>query len=662
MVAHSVPAQVLRTELAGVTALNNTAAQLNEMEAVVHKMLCSEFVSLCIGKDRMMRDTSGVLGDLGGGNEAGMMESSSLAEVEDQLLALALALLRVGMVSEVLSEYKAAAVREVLNAIKGTLRGGLPPGADNAGGDRAPLAERLRGLEFEAFLGVMRAIHRVLTSVLTRCSGIHGMVCAVLKAQEEEAAEGGEGGVSASELVSLRAASADVLDHICETAHQRVGRLLAVREHHNTHVALHDFTRFFDETVEFVNASEKLCGRQKKHSLRATLLAQAKLFIEQLHSSNMTKLNLLLDQERWNQVDVPSEIQLLVNECLKPSDSFRDHFTATAHRSSQPPAKHLMLDGEKFSMVGVMTALLKMVADYVACSVQLPALGPDIVQRLLDLVKVFNTRTCQLVLGARAMQLAGLKTITAKHLALSAQSVAFLLAFAPWVRDALRRHLPERQHILLSGFDALASDLKAHRDEVYAKLVAIMKERLDYHCRTIENEAWNAPGATEEGSYIRQLVKELGSLHRALAGTLDPPAVHEVMSNIAGMMSRRLPEHFGKLSLATTASQKRVAADVNYLIDAFEVSNMHQSFLSLFFSPFPFPFLTPDLHSTLASPFDLGSLLSIFFSSSAPVPPCLPSVFIASMQATIPPSVSTRLYIHSPSYLDARALHIAGFE
>jgi hypothetical protein len=191
---------------------------------------------------------------------------------------------------------------------------------------------------------------------------------------------------------------------------------------------------------------------------------------------------------------------------------------------------------------------------------------------------------------------------------------------------------------------------------VYAKLVAIMKERLDYHCRTIENEAWNAPGATEEGSYIRQLVKELGSLHRALAGTLDPPAVHEVMSNIAGMMSRRLPEHFGKLSLATTASQKRVAADVNYLIDAFEVSNMHKSFLSLFF------FTLSLFISHTRPPFDLGSLLSIFSSSSAPLPPSLPSVFIASMHATNPPSVSTRLYIHSPSYLDAHALHIAGFE
>ena len=35
---------------------------------------------------------------------------------------------------------------------------------------------------------------------------------------------------------------------------------------------------------------------------------------------------------------------------------------------------------------------------------QLPALGPDILQRMVDLLRLFNTRACQLVLGAEDMQ------------------------------------------------------------------------------------------------------------------------------------------------------------------------------------------------------------------------------------------------------------------
>lgn len=56
---------VLQTELKGVTSLKNTAAQLQEMGKVVQRMMRSEFVSLCVGKDRMLRDTRGVLGGLG---------------------------------------------------------------------------------------------------------------------------------------------------------------------------------------------------------------------------------------------------------------------------------------------------------------------------------------------------------------------------------------------------------------------------------------------------------------------------------------------------------------------------------------------------------------------------------------------------------------------
>ena len=36
--------------------------------------------------------------------------------------------------------------------------------------------------------------------------------------------------------------------------------------------------------------------------------------------------------------------------------------------------------------------------------VQLPALGHEVVSRVVELLRLFNTRTCQLVLGAKSMQ------------------------------------------------------------------------------------------------------------------------------------------------------------------------------------------------------------------------------------------------------------------
>ena len=57
-----------------------------------------------------------------------------------------------------------------------------------------------------------------------------------------------------------------------------------------------------------------------------------------------------------------------------------------------------------------------MVVEYCQCVDDIPAAAPDILTRLIELLKMFNSRTCQLILGAGALQLVGLKTITTKNL------------------------------------------------------------------------------------------------------------------------------------------------------------------------------------------------------------------------------------------------------
>jgi vacuolar protein sorting-associated protein 54 len=50
---------------------------------------------------------------------------------------------------------------------------------------------------------------------------------------------------------------------------------------------------------------------------------------------------------------------------------------------------------------------VQMLVEYLRLAQQLPSLGSDAVHRIAELLKVFNTRTCQLVLGAGAMQVSG---------------------------------------------------------------------------------------------------------------------------------------------------------------------------------------------------------------------------------------------------------------
>lgn len=118
----------------------------------------------------------------------------------------------------------------------------------------------------------------------------------------------------------------------------------------------------------------------------------------------------------------------------------------------------------------------------------LPMLTTDTMSRVIELMKAFNSRTCQVVLGAGAMRSAGLKNITAKHLgmlsrfssfwvglglkvltgiclfgenrntnttALASQSLSVMISLIPYIRETFRRHLNAKQAVMLVEFDKL---------------------------------------------------------------------------------------------------------------------------------------------------------------------------------------------------------------
>ena len=53
------------------------------------------------------------------------------------------------------------------------------------------------------------------------------------------------------------------------------------------------------------------------------------------------------------------------------------------------------------------------------------------------------------------MRSAGLKNITAKHLALASQSLSVMISLIPYIREAVRRRLKTNQATLLIEFDRL---------------------------------------------------------------------------------------------------------------------------------------------------------------------------------------------------------------
>ncbi|GLC48694.1 hypothetical protein PLESTB_000126600 [Pleodorina starrii] len=188
-----------------------------------------------------------------------------------------------------------------------------------------------------------------------------------------------------------------------------------------------------------------------------------------------------------------------------------------------------------------------------AASWALSTVGADVAQRCLELLRTFNTVTAQQVLGAGAMRTAGLKSISAKHLALAAQSLTALLAALPLLRWQLAAAIADapRRALLMPEFDRLAQDLNLHVEEIHGKLVDIMQDRVLAACRQVsaDSEAWAraAPALAAHqaaqptpSEALRLLARQLGTLRSVLQPILQPEEVSYIFGRVAAACSESL--------------------------------------------------------------------------------------------------------------------------
>lgn len=118
----------------------------------------------------------------------------------------------------------------------------------------------------------------------------------------------------------------------------------------------------------------------------------------------------------------PPELDLKRNVAAPLSGDVADEVSAPDSAQSangKKTAKHLLVEERSYFAVSATLETILLLADYLRIIINLPLLTTDAVGRVIEFLKSFNSRTCQVVLGAGAMRSAGLKNITAKHLGLS---------------------------------------------------------------------------------------------------------------------------------------------------------------------------------------------------------------------------------------------------
>lgn len=306
----------------------------------------------------------------------------------------------------------------------------------------------------------------------------------------------------------------DVLFGVCELCHIRAAKLISIRAEQNVLLNTTDFYRLFGATSQFLQATEALCQRMV-FPLKGALLAQAKQYIAHFHEEKAKQICLLLENEQWAQQDIPIDFQQITDELqlckstrkqsLKDEEDVKEKETdlevdlTSSALAPIPPTKHnvgdkhsqsktithLTVDGQKYYVVGTVLLFLKMLTEYVNQCQHISPLSPDILNRVFEILKVFNSRTCQVILGGGAVRSAGLKSISARHIALASQSLGVIIAIIPYVRTGISVFISPKQQMLLNDFDRIAGDYRDHQNELYLKLIGIMNDRLAVHTASL---------------------------------------------------------------------------------------------------------------------------------------------------------------------------------
>ncbi|KAI9500209.1 Vps54-like protein-domain-containing protein, partial [Coemansia spiralis] len=462
----------------------------------------------------IMRDMREFVEDGLSNSDDGLLSMSQVdiyqANLSMQLTPFICGLVRTGGIGSALKAYGDSIMSETAVLIESLYPNGFPRSQGHASFNDASqqraLGTAVRNQTFDQFRALIKQQQALLLLIIGHISMRYG------SAQTEV-------------IRSLN----DTFDAFMDVAHVRCAKLLNHRSEQNARLSLTGFYSLYTSIWQFIVQYEQL-GSKMCFGLRGTLTAQAKAFLNNFHIEKSRQIQILIENEQWVQAEVPIDFQNLVNQVVnaayasteatnddqgalaleapssqqqpnspvvtKHADSFssisnvqmlsRQDSDAASIRSADTAGIGLMhIGGESFHVVGCSLVLVKSVVEYLQCAVNIPMLVTDVLQRLVEVFKSFNSRTCQVVLGAGAMRSAGLKNISAKHIALASESLALCMELIPYVKECLRHVMSSSQAVLLSQLDRTVNDFVNHQHELHRKLVTIMTDRADYHARML---------------------------------------------------------------------------------------------------------------------------------------------------------------------------------
>ena len=373
-------------DLTQLKALSHVPRQLDDMQTSVGVMMQHDYLGILLSdlsytmesmdatraKQDLMK-----LAESNEENKDQWEENVDLEKEKDLLERMrpsAIGLLRTHMLMTTLHDYRTRFMVE----IKDIVRKRYPSTTATTTEDQShQLARQLKTMPFSAFFQMLLDIFSTMIEAIRRASVYHQLLLHIMESSALDPAW----------MTELTKESADIVFSAADLAHVRCGKLMSFRSDQNALLNPTDFYRLSSVIRTFILQCEVFCGRTC-FGLRGTVVSQQKAFVDHFHMERVKQEAQLIENEQWAASEVPSDFQLIVDRICEGRIASFMEVQQQQPRDEEKSTKHLIIDGQSYYVVGCSLLILKMFEDYLKCVLNLENMTVEIMQKLLELLKV----------------------------------------------------------------------------------------------------------------------------------------------------------------------------------------------------------------------------------------------------------------------------------
>lgn len=347
-----------------------------------------------------------------------------------------------------------------------------------------------------------------------------------------------------------------LLGQAVDAAQTQITKLLKVRSEATADLPLERFLRYFNLCRLFADECEAVSGRSGA-ALKSIVNNHITAFVSKYGDFEKQELAKAMDSDRWEPKDFDAEDTEVLARVLRGMESdppswfetgdvlcdIRESSTngntnGTTDEKPKEKGKNTIpaiVDEEKYNISNSSTVVLRGIERFEVLLSAIPSMTSEVSSSLCEYIKLFGSRLFQLILGAGAMQSAGLKNINTKHLAIASQTLSFIIAVLPYIRECARRRIANATNKSAIGeFDNVKRLLQDQQVNIHDKLTEILSGRATVHMRSLKKVEWDTEAEVNKdvSGSMESLTKDTVTMHKVINKYLNDMQVRMIMAPV----------------------------------------------------------------------------------------------------------------------------------